>query len=43
MFKTVQFLYKRGLITINAVRIYVSRGLLTANEYQAITGEEYII
>ena len=43
MFKTIQFLYKRGLITIDAVRIYVSRGLLTVSEYQTITGEEYII
>lgn len=41
MFKSIQFLYKRGIITADAVKKYVARGLLTVGEYQVITGEEY--
>lgn len=42
MFKAIQNLYKRGRLDKNGVADAVVKGLITAEEYQAITGEVYI-
>lgn len=41
MFKAIQNLYNRGRLDNNGVADAVKRGLITAADYQAITGEVY--
>ena len=41
MFKAIQNLYKHGRLDKNGVADAVVKGLITAAEYQTITGEEY--
>lgn len=41
MYKAILNLYRRNKITKEKVQSYVVRGLITAEEYKGITGEEY--
>lgn len=41
IFEAARNLYNHGLITKEKLKLYVQKGLLTAEEYEIITGEPY--
>ena len=41
MFEKLKERYEQGRITIAMLRVYVRKGVITPEEYQEITGEEF--
>ena len=41
MYKKVKRLYDLGLYTKEQVKMFVKKGVLTAEEYEEITGQKY--
>lgn len=41
MYKTVKKFYEKGLYSKSQVADFVSKGKLTTEEYESITGEKY--
>lgn len=41
MYRKVKRLYDLGLYTAEQVKMFVKKGVLTAEEYEEITGEKY--
>jgi uncharacterized XkdX family phage protein len=41
MFEKLKERYDNGRITIAMLRVYVRKGVITPEEYQEITGEEF--
>ena len=42
-FDTLKERYDNGRITIMMLKLYVRKGIITAGEYETITGESYTI